>query len=296
MNYSLIKQLSRGKFFIHYSVAMNEALAVFSALEGGAFELRPEKLSATLISNGSQSPNNGDSEIQENSIAIIPIHGTMLKNGTLCSYGTQEIADFMLDIASDKNVSGVILDIDSGGGAVDAVAPLLEAIQKIKNKLFKPVIAHCDLCASAAYWVACACDKIIAANNISAEFGSVGVMMSFVDVQPFYEKMGYKFHKINSSLSTEKNDAFYKALAGDYEKITKDELDPLAIMFREAVVSLRNGKFVADKDEANLKGKTYFAEKAKELGMIDSIGNRDSAISELIKLQSKYLVSNYLNQ
>jgi protease-4 len=296
MNYSLIKQLSRGKFFVHYSVAMNEAMAVFNALNGGDYEPRPDKLSILLISNGSQSVDSGDSDIKENTIAVVPLHGSMLKNGTLCSYGTQEIADIMLSIASEKNIIGIILDIDSGGGAVDSVAPMLEVIRKIQSELYKPVIAHCDLCASAAYWVACACDEIIATNNISAEFGSVGVMMSFVDVQPYYEKLGYVFHTFNSNLSPEKNDTFHKALKGEYDKIKIEELDPLARMFGEAVVSLRKGKFVADADEANLKGKTYFADKAKALGMIDSVGNLDSAISELKKLQTKYLVSNYLNQ
>ena len=296
MNYSLIKQLSKGKFFIYHATAMNEVIPVFNALNGGSYMARPETLGIKLYNDkAEESINNKDSKIEQDSIAMIPLHGSMLKNGTLCSYGTSEIASMMLEIAKEKNVTGIILDIDSGGGAVDSVAPLVDVIKKIQSDFNKPVVALCDLCASAAYWVACACDKIIASNNISAEFGSIGVMMSFMDVKPFYEKQGYVFHEIYSNLSTEKNDTFRKALNGEYEKIKTEELDPLALQFRQSVLKLRNGKFIADTDEANLKGKTYFADKAKELGMIDIIGNADVAIAEIKRLSNKYIINNYLN-
>lgn len=45
------------------------------------------------------------------------------------------------------------------------------------------IVAACDLCASAAYYVAVHCNEIIAANTISVEFGSIGVMMSFMDYE-----------------------------------------------------------------------------------------------------------------
>ena len=96
-------------------------------------------------------------------VAIIPLHGTMIKYGTMCAYGADEIAEAIDEAAADKKVMGIVLDIDSGGGAVDAVAPLVDAIRRTKA-MGKPVVACCDLCASAAYWTACECNEIMAAK------------------------------------------------------------------------------------------------------------------------------------
>ena len=96
-----------------------------------------------------------------------------------------------MGVAHSANSSSVFCDTHSGGGAVDAIAPLVDAILYAKSK-GKAVVAHCDLCASAAYYAASYCDEIIASNTISAEFGSIGVMMSFPDYAKYYENAGVK--------------------------------------------------------------------------------------------------------
>ena len=58
----------------------------------------------------------------------------MLKYGTYCSYGTTEYAALIRDAADSANISSVLCDIDSGGGAVDAIAPLVDAILYARGK------------------------------------------------------------------------------------------------------------------------------------------------------------------
>ena len=144
---------------------------------------------AVITAGGNIMANSPFDKAPSGSIVVMPVKGTMLKYGTMCTYGTEEIAAKLDEAYSHKNVSGIILDIDSGGGAVDAVAPLVQSIRK-SIAAGKPVVASCDLAASAAYWTASACSRIIANNDISAEFGSIGVMMSFHDMKPYYEKEG----------------------------------------------------------------------------------------------------------
>ena len=93
---------------------------------------------------------------------------------------------------------------------MDAIAPLVDAILYARGK-GKAVVAHCDLCASAAYYAASYCNEIIAANEVSAEFGSIGVMMSFPDYAKYYESAGIKVHTIYSNLSDYKNAPFEAA-------------------------------------------------------------------------------------
>ena len=87
----------------------------------------------------------GYADAPKGSTAIIPVHGTLLKYGTYCSYGTMEYADLIREAADSSNISSVLCDIDSGGGAVDAIAPLVDAILYARGK-GKAVVAHCDLC------------------------------------------------------------------------------------------------------------------------------------------------------
>lgn len=234
------------------------------------------------------------------SVAVIPVKGTMLKYGTMCTYGTEEIAA-QVDIAgSHKNITGIVLDIDSGGGAVDAVAPLVQSIKKARAN-GKPVIASADLAASAAYWTASACTRIVANNDISAEFGSIGVMMSFYDMKPYYEKEGVKFHTIYAPESNYKNKPFEKALAGEYDLIQEEELSPLAIAFQNAVKANRGDKLKMDV-AGLLNGRCFFAKNdknneltAKEVGLIDQVGTFDTALQLARDMAKSAFVEKYIN-
>ncbi len=84
-------------------------------------------------------------------------------------------------------------------------------------------------------WAASACSLIIAINDISAELGSIGVMLSFMDIRPMWEKEGVKFHAVYAPESNYKNLPFEKALQGKYDLIKKEELSPLAKRFQQAV-------------------------------------------------------------
>lgn len=226
----------------------------------------------------------------KDSVAVILLRGDMLKEGTMCSYGTEEIAAVIREAADAKNIIGIRLDIDSGGGAVDAIAPMLEAIRYSQSK-GKPVVASCDLCASAAYYVACHCDKIVADNSISAEFGSIGVMMQFADYAKYYDDNGIKIHTIYSSLSGYKNAPFEAARKGEYDLIKTEQLDPLARQFQEAVKS--NRKNLDQKVDGILNGRTFFAQDALTHGLIDQIGNASEATALVRRLAADMSLSRY---
>ena len=229
----------------------------------------------------------------KNSVAVISFYGTMVKYGDLCTYGTAEIADVINEASDCDQICAIVLRIDSGGGAVNSIAPLTCAINYAQSKN-KPVIALCDVAASAAYWVAAACDHIMAENNISSEFGSIGVMCSFVDVRPVLEKQGYKFHEIYSDMSQDKNAAFPAALRGEYDKIKEEDLNPLALSFRDHVIKHRPN--LIESTPGILSGKMFWCNDALSNGLIDSIGNIDDACALAKKRAGIMAVNNLLNQ
>lgn len=231
----------------------------------------------------------GDAQL----VAVVPLIGTMIKYGTWCNYGADEIAEAIDEAAADARVCGIVLDVDSGGGAVDAIAPLVAAIGRAQAK-GKPVVASCDLCASAAYYVACHCDEIMADNTISSEFGSIGVMMSFPDYAKYYESMGIKIHTIYSSLSDYKNQPFELAKEGKYELIKSEQLDPLARRFQDTVRARREGK-LDEKVEGILAGRVFFAEEALQHGLIDSIGSLEKAVSRCRELVAEASINDFIH-
>ncbi|GAB2994006.1 hypothetical protein GCM10027284_08990 [Cyclobacterium sediminis] len=225
----------------------------------------------------------------EGSVAMIPIKGSMMKYGTLCEYGMVEIAEYIRAAATHKNIGAIVLDIDSGGGGVDAIAPIVDAVNLAKAN-GKPVVASVDMACSAAYWAASVCDYIVADNGISSEVGSIGVMCTFHDVQGYYEKEGIKVHHIYSSESENKNEAFHLALEGKYELIKETELDPLARSFQNAIKTNRSGKLDLSA-KGVLNGKTYFAQDALNIGLIDKVGSKSTAIDiALAKSHAKQFI------
>lgn len=297
MEYStLYNAIARGKWFITLRDLEMKARIIDGLLEHSeqrTGELKDREKMIVRIGKkiSSMAQKNNFDDATPGSTAIINLHGDMLKYGTFCSYGTNEIASKIYEAADSKNIDGIILDIDSGGGCVDAIAPVTDAISYAQDKgVF--VIAHCDLCASAAYYVACFCDNIIAANNISSEFGSIGVMMTFPDYAKYYESKGIKIHTIYSNLSDYKNAPFESALKGEYDKIKLEELDPLAKGFQETVKSKR--KDLNLKIDGIINGRMFYSLQAKEYGLIDGIGDVTYCLQKINELKANATVENYL--
>lgn len=234
--------------------------------------------------NQDNAPESIFDQFPEGSVIIIPVKGVMFKEDTWWSWGTETIGALIREAADHKNIKAIIKDVHSGGGAVNAVAPMVDATLYAKTK--KPVISISEMAASAAYYSVAADDLIIASNDISSAFGSIGVMISFWDIAPYWKKLGLKEHTIYANQSKHKNLPFENALKGDYKLIKKLVLDPLAIKFQSDVRKFRKGK-VDITQKGILNGKMYYANDAIKYGLADELGNLEYAIKRANDLASK---------
>jgi protease-4 len=221
---------------------------------------------------------------QPEMVAVIPLMGEMTADGGLCNYGTREIADMIRGAIADEKTSSIVLHIKSGGGAADSVKHLTDVILNSP----KPIVAFVESAMSAAYFVAAACRTIVAFDEYSM-IGSIGVMISFADMQPVYEAQGVKFHEVYPPESQDKNLAFRNALKGDYELITSDMLSPLAQWFQNSVKQYRSGK-LDESIPGLLTGKTFFAKEVMP-SLVDEIGNIDRAVNlaHAISIADKFI-------
>lgn len=131
---------------------------------------------------------------QTGSVAVIPVRGVIVPREDRYSQmfgevGAEDTANRVRQAVADSRVKAVVLDIDSPGGNVLGVTEAHAAIRELRGK--KPIIAHADwVMCSAAYWIGCAADEVIASP--SALVGAVGVITMAVDETKFLDELGVK--------------------------------------------------------------------------------------------------------
>ena len=213
-------------------------------------------------------------------VMVAPLLGTMSKYGSWWSYGTSEIAAEIWKAAEDGNVIAVVLDSDSGGGYVNSIAPLVEAIKAVRAA-GKPVLAHADACYSAAYWVASQCDALFLDNPLSG-CGSIGAFCELLDDRE-NKLYGYRWISVYPQDSKDKNLAEREALDGNTEPM-EQELSALVTMFREAVLSGRPG---LKKDTPGLlTGAEFRTAEAISAGLCDGMLNlRDTVQAAAVRAE-----------
>jgi signal peptide peptidase SppA len=225
----------------------------------------------------------GYDDAPEGSVAVHSLKGVMLKDDQigLCQDvpGTASLGRAMLAADAHENVVAHVLAIDSGGGSVDGTA---EYGALIKG-LTKPVVAYSDgIIASAAYWAASSCAKIVLNNN-TCSVGSIGVMCSVADYKPMLEKLGVVFHELRADESDEKNEDFRQLMEGNHKPYIENVLNPLREMFASTVKANRP-QLATKEGEKLLHGAMYFANAAVADGLADEIGTFSRAVELALEL------------
>lgn len=219
-------------------------------------------------------------------VRVMGLSGPLMKADQECGpRGLMSLAQDLQRTAKDTDISSVLMRVDSPGGQVFGTQSVVDGV-KACQAAGKPVVALCEdgLMCSAAYWIGSSADTVIATHE-TCTIGSIGVMASWMDVQPALEKMGVAFHEVYASQSTEKNADFSAAAKGDYAAVQAN-LSAIAGGFLGAVRANRGSKLDAklfDKSGASA-GKTFFASQAGEIGLIDAIGSFQDALGECVRL------------
>lgn len=170
-----------------------------------------------------------------------------------------------------KDVRGIILDIDSPGGMVSGTPELAERIAQCN----KPVFAFTDgLMCSAAYWIAASADRIYSTS--SAEIGSIGVYIPWVDSSARYEEAGYKVKLFKAGK--------YKgmgypgtSLSKDQENLLQSRVDSIANDFYEQVRTMRG-----DVEDETMQGQTFGGKEALRLNLVDELVKSKEDVASLL--------------
>jgi signal peptide peptidase SppA len=213
-------------------------------------------------------------------MAVIDIAGTLTKRGSsLSSAGSMvRLRQAVRAAASDPEVAGILLKIDSPGGTVAGTADLGDEIAAAKKR--KPVYAFVeDLAASAAYWLAAQADKVYA-NTATADIGSIGVYMALYDMSRAAANEGVEAIVIRSTPL--KGAGVPGAPVTDEQKAVWQELVDTA--HAEFTAAVKRGRGMTKEQVAAVAtGRVYRASEAQRLGLIDGIQSFDKTLAELAR-------------
>lgn len=201
-------------------------------------------------------------------IGVIPIEGAISDS--------QAIAEQLRRFTKDKGIKAIILRINSPGGAVGPTQEIYREVQRTVET--KEVVASLGgVAASGGYYIAAAAKQIVA--NPGTITGSIGVIMEFVRYEDLLNKIGIKFEVLKSGEFKDIGSPHRELTARDKELISALIAD-IQKQFVEAVASGRNLSLEKTREIAD--GRVFSGAQAKELGLVDVLGNFQDAV-ELAK-------------
>ncbi len=210
-------------------------------------------------------------------IAVLEIAGTISENDGY-TYDQQYLLDSVEQITADSYNQGLILHIDSPGGAVYQIDQLYLKLMDYKEQTGRPVYGAIEsYAASGGYYEACAADKIYANRN--AITGSIGVIMGeFVDLSGLLEQLGVDVDYITSGPNKSMGNS-YQPLTAEQKAIYQSICDEYYNRFVQIVAAGRN------MDEATVRkladGRVYSASQAVKNGLIDGLESFDDTVARM---------------
>ena len=212
----------------------------------------------------------------EEYVGVLHIEGTISSADTTSllysgdSIYSQEYILTAIDaLQNDENNKGILLYIDTPGGEVYATDEVYTALLEYKTVTKRPIYAYfASYACSGGYYIAMAADEIYA-HRMSTT-GSIGVTYgTHIDLSGLCEKLGIGVQDISSG-DNKAMGSYFAPLTEEQIAIYESQLDECYGYFVDVVEAGRG--LSEDEVKAVADGRTYTAKQAKDLSLIDGIG------------------------
>ena len=179
----------------------------------------------------------------------------------------------------DPEVSGLLLEIDSPGGAVSVVDEIHHEITRFKDSDpdRKVVVLVRDVAASGGYYIALPADAIVA--QPTAIVGSIGVILQAYNLQSLAEKVGVTDVTIKSGANKDLLNPF-RPVDPEQVAILQKSVDATYDRF-VSLVSAARGIPEEELRASIADGRVFDAADALSCKLVDLLGYREDAIDRL---------------
>jgi protease IV len=202
--------------------------------------------------------------LTRNAVAIVTVEG-MIED-------SRETVEALDRIAESDTIPAVVVRVDSPGGGVAASQEIYDAVLRVRER--KPVVASLGgVAASGGYYVASACDLVIA--NAGTLTGSIGVIMEVGNLEELLRKVGLSSVVLKAGK--------FKDIGSPLRTMTEEERDLLQSLLRnihgQFINAVSKGRNIpAEVVERAADGRIYSGEQALALRLVDRLGGLKDAV------------------
>ncbi len=205
-------------------------------------------------------------------IAVVEIRGLITQSTVVI----EELHRY----ADDESIKAIILRIDSPGGGVGPSQEIYSEVMKIRtNKKKKIITSMGSVAASGGYYIASGSDLIVA--NPGTITGSIGVLMEFTNIEELFKKIGIKGVVLKSGEHKDIGSPFREMTPAE-KKLIQSVINNVHQQFIQAVAEGRKMEYSRVAQVAD--GRILTGEQAKQLGLVDQLGNLQDAIDTAAKM------------
>ncbi len=178
----------------------------------------------------------------------------------------------IVEFAKDDSIDAVILRVDSPGGGVGPSQEIYTEVERLAG--IKPVVVSMGaVAASGGYYVAAPADQIVA--NPGTITGSIGVIMGFTNYEELLEKIGLRNSVVKSGKHKDLGSPI-RPMTDEDRAILQALIDDVHRQFVNAIASGR--EMEVERVLALADGRIFSGKQAKELGLVDELGNFRDAV------------------
>ncbi len=228
----------------------------------------------------------------KNKVALVFAEGELREGDSEGIISSKKYLKILRKIKKKDDIKAVVLRVNSPGGSALTSDKILEEIRLLKEKGKKVVVSMGDMAASGGYYISVEADKIFAEKSTLT--GSIGVFSMFPN---FSELANQKLNVYMDSVRTSKfAGAFDQMMVRTPEEkaILQEMTDEFYETFLGIVATGRN--MTRDQVHEVAQGRIWTGTKAKELGLVDELGDLDEAIAyavELAEVEEDYRLVRY---
>lgn len=220
------------------------------------------------------SRNNTGSEFRfGDKVAIIAIEGEILD--------ARDVVEAIHRYADNDTVKAIVMRINSPGGAIAPSQEIYSTIRRMRQG-GKPVVASMDsVAASGGYYIASACDPIVA--NSGTITGSIGVILQWFDLKDLVQWAKLKPETITSGKMKDAGSP-YREMTAEERQYFQGIVTQLHTQFVRDVAEGRKSKLKQEDVAKIADGRIFTGEQALALKLVDQIGTIDDAVRTAGKL------------
>jgi len=210
-------------------------------------------------------------------IIVIPLSGTITTEGSSLFSGStitpDLVRDYLTRAEKDRAVKAIVFRIESPGGEIAPCQEILWEIERIKETKHI-VVSMGGTAASGGYYISTQADKIVALPTTMT--GSIGVIYSVMNIEGLLDKLGIQIEIFKGGK--------YKDMYWGFRELTPEEEEIMQGMvdeyYEQFIGVVAEGRELSREAVKNLAtGQIYTGTEAKELGLIDELGDLNKAIN-----------------